>query len=172
MQITRYIASCFFKSKSHFLVTLFFPARSVLAWMNHSDASFRIRNNNDLWRSSSLGLWFLGGEFSRSAASGACHQCWTQEHHSGQYQEPLNSTANSEVYGIVSDGWRGDYHSVSETCIYQGPAVASTRTRALFVIYGHDKRGAARHLRADVECLSGQERGPMKDRPAGLQIQA
>jgi hypothetical protein len=35
----------------------------------------------------------------------------------------------SEVYGLVTDGWRGDYHRVSETFIYQDPAVASTRAK-------------------------------------------
>jgi hypothetical protein len=45
---------------------------------------------------------------------------------------------DGKVYNIVADGWRGDYNTVSKTCVYRGPAIAPNGARAFFIIYGHD----------------------------------
>lgn len=47
---------------------------------------------------------------------------------------------DGSVYRIVADSWRGDYNRVSQTCVYQGPAIAPNGVRAFFIIYGHDTR--------------------------------
>ena len=45
---------------------------------------------------------------------------------------------NGKVYSIVAGGWRGDYNRISNTCVYQGPAMAPNGQRTFFIIYGHD----------------------------------
>jgi len=45
---------------------------------------------------------------------------------------------SGKVYAIVSSGWRGDYNRDSNTCVYQGPAIAPNGQRMFFIIYGID----------------------------------
>ncbi len=45
---------------------------------------------------------------------------------------------NGKTYNIVASGWRGDYNRISNTCVYQGPALAPNGQRAFFIIYGRD----------------------------------
>lgn len=45
---------------------------------------------------------------------------------------------SGKVYAIVSSGWRGDYNRDSNTCVYQGPAMAPNGQRRFFIIHGID----------------------------------